>query len=52
MFHNIAIVFIVLYLWYLRIKENKKYEMKKNLYDLLEKEDAKKMEVCIENKSN
>lgn len=51
-FHNIAIVFIILYLWYLRIKENKKYEMKKNLYDLLEKEDVKKMEVCIENKSN
>ena len=33
---NIAILFIMVYLWYIIIKENKFYRMKRNLYNLFE----------------
>ena len=35
---NIAILFLIIYLWIIEIKENKKYNLKKKTYDLLEKE--------------
>lgn len=34
---NIAIVFILAYLWIIIIKENKKYRIKKMMYDVLQK---------------
>lgn len=34
---NIAIVFILVYLWIIIIKENKKYRIKKMMYDVLQK---------------
>lgn len=36
-FKNIAILFIVIYLWYITIKENKKYNIKKGVYDAIQK---------------
>ena len=36
-FQNIAILFIIVYLWGLVISENKKYQIKNKVYDLLEK---------------
>lgn len=38
-FKNIAILFILTYLWYLVITENKKYNSKKQIYERLEKID-------------
>lgn len=34
---NIAILFIILYLWVIVIKENKKYHIKKSMYEILQK---------------
>jgi len=36
-FKNIAILFILIYLWYLVITENKKYNNKKQIYERLER---------------
>jgi len=36
-FKNIAILFVDIYLWIIIIHENRKYNMKKRLYDILEK---------------
>ncbi len=36
-FENIAILLIIIYLWGLVIKQNKNYEVKKKVYDLIEK---------------
>ena len=38
-FKNLAILFILAYLWIIRIKENKKYNMKKRVYYILENTD-------------
>ena len=42
-FKNIAILFIIIYLWFIVIKENKKYSMKKKIYDTIQKR-----EKCID----
>lgn len=42
-FKNIAILFIIIYLWFIVIKENKKYSMKKKVYDTIQKR-----EKCID----
>lgn len=36
---NLAIVFILIYLWIMVIKENKRYRIKKMMYSILQKED-------------
>ncbi len=36
-FKNIAILFVIIYLWLIIINENKKYNMKKKVYKLLQK---------------
>jgi len=38
-FKNIALLFVDIYLWIIIIGENKKYSLKKKLYDILQKED-------------
>ena len=40
---NIAILFILAYLWYLVISENKKYKNKKEIYDRLKQENCEKV---------
>lgn len=40
---NIAIVFILVYLWYLVITENKKYQNKKKLYEKMKKIEEKQI---------
>jgi hypothetical protein len=42
-FKNLAIVFIIMYLWIMVIKQNKRFYMKKKAYKLLEKS-----EKCID----
>lgn len=42
-FKNIAILFIIIYLWIIVTKENKKYNMKKKIYDTIQK-----TEKCID----
>ena len=37
-FQNIAILLIDIYLWVIIINENKKYNIKKKLYDIIQKE--------------
>lgn len=36
--HNIAIVFALAYLWYIVIRENKRYKIIKRIYDVIENE--------------
>ena len=36
---NVAILFILMYLWIITIKENKRYMMKKNMYKILQTDD-------------
>lgn len=38
---NIAILFIILYLWILRIAENRKHKLKKRVYKILDMEKGK-----------
>ena len=35
--HNFAFIFILIYLWYLVIKENKAYRLRKRVYEIVEK---------------
>lgn len=36
-FRNIALLFVVIYLWVIIIRENKKYNLKKRVYDIISK---------------
>ncbi len=54
--NNIAIFLVIMFLWALRLKEDKIYKNRKILYDIIEKEmkqtDCKKLKIPIENKVN
>jgi len=43
---NIAILFIVVYLWIIRIRENRWYNIKKNAYDTMRKEELNSKIKC------
>lgn len=40
--HNIAIVFALAYLWYIVIRENKRYKIIKRIYDVIETNEIEK----------
>lgn len=50
-YKNIAILFIIAYLWYLTMLENKKYTTKRRIYEIIEKERSRTAETQEETKS-
>lgn len=37
-YKNISIIFVIAYLWFIVIKENRKHEIKRKVYNIIEKE--------------
>ena len=50
-YHNIGILLVLIYLWILNIKENKRYVLKKRVYEAIESANSQKsLDKKVENK--